>query len=124
MKLLGPIGAMTLLGLSVLPAAWASDCHYTLKSTRLLQCHAIKQIKNSSGKALWTYVDSQPNEPGVLAHVLCTCDAAAHDLPSDCEPPRSHHVTFTLDSKNVRETCSEGPSLCQEPCQQLLSQTQ
>ena len=86
-----------------------------------MQCHAIKLIKDRDDKALWTYVDGKPNQDGILAHILCSCESAAGANPSSCEPPRAHKMTFTLPTNDIDKTCSRGSQLCETPCRQLLS---
>ncbi len=99
----------------------SAECRYTLTSTHLLQCRPIKLIENKQHKALWTYVDDHPNGDGILAHILCTCDTAAASIQPLCEAPRTHKLTFTVETQDIRQTCSRGAALCQTPCLQLIN---
>ncbi len=102
------------------PGVQAADCHYTLTTAHLLQCRPIKLIENEIHKALWTYVEDSTQE-GVIAHILCSCDTSAASGQSHCEAPRTHKLTFTTETQDIRETCGQGPALCQAPCLQLLN---
>jgi len=100
--------------------AQAAECHYTLTAARALQCRPIKLVENEDQKPLWTYVENSARD-GVVAHILCACDTAAASFQPLCEAPQTHKLTFTTETKDIRDTCAQATTLCQAPCQQLIN---
>ena len=110
-RLLG--AALTL----ALPALAQASCHYNLRSQTLLQCKAIQQVNGA-----WTFVDDVRPDEETQVHIYCTCQTALTEPRSGCDASQTRHLTFTVPAQDVREVCSQGPDLCEKPCQKLLKQ--
>jgi hypothetical protein len=112
------------IGLVGLLGGWGSAagaCEYELKSTHLLQCRPIALLDGPSGQPAWTYVEDKASNNKVLAHILCTCDAALKMPDAACDAHQTHKLTFTEPTTDILKTCGTQTALCQEPCQTLIN---
>jgi len=79
-----------------------AGCLYQRAEEELSQCRPVELLDSAAA----------PEE--VLARIVCRCRYANPD-PA-CGAPRRETLSFVLPTRDIRETCGQGPALCDTAC--------